>query len=144
MFGDNWPKISNAWMAIAAYERTLVQRDTPLDNYLNGDENALTDEQLEGKELFEGKAGCVQCHNGALASDQKYYNIGVAPLERWEEDALAQITFRYELYAKAQRKKCTVKPRQTRAFTSAATACHEGQVPYAVAALYQVYRAVYA
>ncbi len=100
VFGDNWPKISNAWMAIAAYERTLVQRDTPLDNYLNGDENALTGEQLEGKELFEGKAGCVQCHNGALASDQKYYNIGVAPLERWEEDALAQITFRYELYAK--------------------------------------------
>lgn len=100
VFGDDWPKIGNAWMAIAAYERTLVQRDTPLDNYLNGDEDALSDEQLAGKELFEGKAGCVQCHNGPLASDEKYYNIGVAPLQRWEEDALAQITFRYELYAK--------------------------------------------
>ncbi|MEH6445860.1 MAG: cytochrome c peroxidase [Oceanospirillaceae bacterium] len=100
VFGDNWPKVSNAWKAIAAYERTLVQRDTPIDKYLAGDKSALTDSQVAGKELFEGKAGCVQCHNGALASDQKHYNIGVPPLKRWEEDAMAQITFRYELYAK--------------------------------------------
>ncbi|WP_432471341.1 cytochrome-c peroxidase [Amphritea sp. HPY] len=100
VFGDDYPKLSNAWKAIAAYERTLVQRDTPLDKYLEGDRTALSAEQLRGKTLYEGKAGCVQCHNGALASDDKFYNVGVPPLKRWEEDPLAQITFRYELYAK--------------------------------------------
>jgi cytochrome c peroxidase len=105
VFGDNWPKITNAWKAIAAYERTLVQRDTPLDKYLGGDKSALSASQVAGKSLYEGKAGCLQCHSGALASDQKYYNIGVAPLKRWQEDALAQITFRYELYAKGSTEK---------------------------------------
>ena len=100
VFGDDWPKVNNAWMAIAAYERTLVQKDTPLDRYLEGDRAALSPEQVRGMALFEGKAGCIQCHNGALASDEQYHNVGVPPLKRWEEDPLAQVTFRYELYAK--------------------------------------------
>lgn len=105
VFGDDWPKVSNAWMAIAAYERTLIQRDTPLDTFLQGDKSALTESQLRGKALFDGKAGCIQCHNGPLASDQQYYNVGVPPLKRWEEDPMAQITFRYELYAKGSNEK---------------------------------------
>ena len=100
IFGDHYPKISNAWKAIGAFERTLIQTDTPLDNYLLGDKSALTAQQLKGKKLFEGKANCIACHNGALASDEKYYNIGVPTNKRWEKEALAQITFRYELYAK--------------------------------------------
>ena len=105
VFGDNYPKISNAWKAIAAFERTLVQTDTPLDNYLKGDKSALSKQQLRGKSLFEGKAKCIACHNGALASDQKNYNIGVPTNLRWESDPLAQITFRYELYAKGSNEK---------------------------------------
>jgi len=105
VFGDEWPLIGNAWRAIAAFERTLVQTDTPLDKYLKGDASALTEQQVRGKELFEGKAGCMSCHNGALASDQAYHNIGVPPNLRWEEDGLAQITFRYELYAKGVNEK---------------------------------------
>lgn len=105
VFGDNYPKVSNAWKAIAAFERTLVQTDTPLDNYLMGDKSALTAQQLKGKALFEGKAQCIACHNSALASDEKYYNVGVPTNKRWESEALAQITFRYELYAKGSNEK---------------------------------------
>ncbi len=100
IFGDNYPKVSNAWKAIAAFERTLVQTDTPLDNYLMGDKGSLSKQQLRGKALFEGKASCIACHNGALASDEQYYNVGVPSNLRWETDPMAQITFRYELYAK--------------------------------------------
>jgi cytochrome c peroxidase len=99
-FGTEWPLVEDGWRAIAAYERTLVQRDTPLDKYLLGDKSALSEEQVRGKALFEGKAGCIQCHNGALATDENYYNIGVPGVKRWEEDGLAQITFRFEIYAK--------------------------------------------
>ncbi|MCT4347692.1 cytochrome-c peroxidase [Vibrio sp. NC2] len=100
VFGDDTPKIHNAWRAIAAFERTMIQRDTPIDNYLLGDKNALSESQLKGKALFEGKANCIACHNGALASDQKFYNIGVPPSPWWNDDGLAQITFRFELYSK--------------------------------------------
>ncbi len=100
VFGTEWPRIGDAWAAIAAFERTLIVNDTPLDQYLNGDESALSDEQIAGMELFVGKAGCIRCHNGTQATDEKYYNLGVPPAERWEEDGLAQVTFRYELLAK--------------------------------------------
>jgi cytochrome c peroxidase len=100
IFGDEWPLIGNAWKAISAFERTLVQRDTPFDRYMQGDEEAMDEAQKRGMELFQGKANCVECHNGALFSDQKYYNLGVPRHEGWLDDGLKQITFRFELYAK--------------------------------------------
>ena len=100
VFGTEWPLIGDAWRAIAAFERTLIVNDTPVDLYLAGDKDALSDEQVAGMELFKGKAGCIQCHNGAQATDEKFYNIGVPPAERWEDDGLAQVTFRYEIFAK--------------------------------------------
>lgn len=100
VFGTEWPLIADAWKAIAAFERTLIVKDTPVDKYLAGDKKALNAQQVRGMKLFNGKANCISCHNGALASDQKYYNLGVPTAERWNEDGLAQVTFRYEIYAK--------------------------------------------
>ena len=100
VFGDDWPNVRHAYMAIAAFERTLVQTDTPFDEYMRGDDGALTDQQKNGLDLFAGKAGCIACHNGPLLSDEQYHNLGVPPYAGWEEDELAQITFRFELYAK--------------------------------------------
>ncbi len=102
VFGSEWPLINNAWRAIAAYERTLIQTDTPLDRYLKGDKTALSEEAIRGKAIYEGKGGCIQCHDGALTTNQEYVNIGVPPNSRWQEDGLAQVTFRFENYAKGQ------------------------------------------
>lgn len=100
VFGDDWPNVRHAYMAIAAFERTLVQTDTPFDDYMRGDNDALSTQQKRGLSLFAGKANCVACHNGPLLSDEQYYNVGVPPYAGWEDDPLAQITFRFELYAK--------------------------------------------
>ncbi len=100
VFGDQWPLVRHAYMAIAAFERTLVQTDTPFDNYMRGDDDALSDQQKAGLNLFVGKAGCVECHSGPLLSDEQYHNLGVPPFDGWETDPLAQITFRFELFAK--------------------------------------------
>ncbi len=100
VFGTEYPLIADAWRAIAAFERTLIVKDTPLDKYLAGDKSALTDEQVAGMKLFNGKAGCIQCHNGAQATDENYYNLGVPATERWLDDGLAQISFRYEIFGK--------------------------------------------
>lgn len=100
VFGDDWPNIRHAYMAIAAFERTLVQTNTPFDAYMRGDDDALSDEQKRGLQLFVGKANCTACHNGPLLSDEQYYNLGVPHYDGWEEDAIAQITFRFQLYSK--------------------------------------------
>lgn len=100
VFGDDWPSVRHAYMAIAAFERTLVQTDTPFDEYMRGDGDALTDKQKQGLNLFVGKAGCISCHNGQLLTNEAYYNLGVPRYDGWETDEIAQITFRFELLAK--------------------------------------------
>lgn len=100
VFGDVWPNVRHAYMAIAAFERTLVQKDTPFDNYMRGDDKALNASQKRGLDLFTGKAGCAQCHSGAMLTNEKFYNLGVPPYDGWETDPVAQISFRFELYAK--------------------------------------------
>ena len=49
--------------AIAAYERTLITPNSPLDKYLAGDKKALSSEAQAGMELFQ-TVGCVACHSG--------------------------------------------------------------------------------
>jgi cytochrome c peroxidase len=100
VFGTDWPELKDAWRAIASFERTLVQRDTPFDRYMRGEKDALTEKAKKGLELFQGKAGCIQCHNGSFFTDEKYYNLGVPESYLFSEDPLRQITFRYEQYAK--------------------------------------------
>ncbi|RMF83758.1 MAG: cytochrome-c peroxidase [Nitrospinota bacterium] len=101
VFGDIVPQLGNAWRAIATFERgALSQRNTPLDRYLQGEKTALSPQAIKGMELFTGKANCIECHNGPLLSDEKYYNLGVPRAVEWEEEGINQITFRFENYAK--------------------------------------------
>jgi cytochrome c peroxidase len=100
VFGDDWPNIRHAYDAIAAYQRTIVQTDTPFDDYMRGDDAALTEQQQRGLDVFTGKGNCVSCHNGPMLTNEAYYNLGVPPYDGWEDDPIAQITYRFELYAK--------------------------------------------
>lgn len=107
VFGTDWPTIEQAWMAVAAFQRTVVTdaSKVPFDRYLAGDNAAMTDSAKRGMDLFNGKAGCISCHNGALVSDQKFYNTGVPDAPEWLDDPLYQITFRWELYQKGMSEK---------------------------------------
>lgn len=102
IFGTDWPNINDAWKAIAAYQRTIVtdSKKVPFDRFLAGDKAALSDSAKKGQALFEGKAGCISCHNGALVSDKKFYNTGVPVAPEWQKDEVYQITFRWEVYQK--------------------------------------------
>lgn len=64
-------------MAIAAFERTLVSKNAPIDRFLNGDKNALSSEAQKGYEIFMGKGKCSECHYGANLSDDKFYALNV-------------------------------------------------------------------
>lgn len=102
VFGSEWPRINDAWRAIAAYQRTVITdtKQVPFDRWLAGDRKALDASQQRGLALFNGKAGCLQCHNGALASDQKFHNLGVPEPAVFKEDALLQVTHRWQQYQK--------------------------------------------
>jgi cytochrome c peroxidase len=62
--------------ALAAYLRELITPRAPLDDFLHGDDNALSPAAKQGLELFIGKANCVACHRGPLLSDFQQYVLG--------------------------------------------------------------------
>lgn len=71
--------------ATATFLRTVVTRNTPFDQFLAGDDGALTASQRRGARLFfspaeGGGAGCVTCHSGPMlnkqASDPDVAGIG--------------------------------------------------------------------
>ena len=100
VFGTDYPLFEDALKAVATYERTIVSQNVPFDAFLEGDENAISDQAKLGYELFLDKAGCIACHNGPLVSDDSYHNTGVPNAPEFENSALNQITFRYEHWAK--------------------------------------------
>ena len=65
-------KVANA---IAAFERTLITHDR-FDDFLNGNINALNNDELEGLDLFIKKA-CTTCHTGPLLGGNMYQKMGL-------------------------------------------------------------------
>ncbi len=64
--------------ALASYVRSIVSGNAPVDRYLNGDRNALTERQTQGLRIFRGKGSCIACHVGPLFTDENFHNTGVA------------------------------------------------------------------
>lgn len=48
--------------AIAAYIRSLPKFNSPFDRYMNGEDSALSRQQIQGFNLFMTKAKCGTCH----------------------------------------------------------------------------------
>lgn len=71
--------VVNAGKAIGAYERLLSCGTSKFDDWMRGDERALSRAAQRGAALFVGKAKCVSCHAGPFMSDQKFHNVGLAP-----------------------------------------------------------------
>ena len=98
-FGVDRPSFTHVLKAIATFERAeLVSRDNLFDQYLAGDEDALSDDAKLGLALFKGKAGCIQCHNGALMSDEDYHYLDLPQNEVFHTDPLRQVALRYQHY----------------------------------------------
>jgi len=71
--GVNKANIENA---IATYERTLITPNSRFDKYLNGDRNAISDEEKEGYAKFK-RYGCVSCHQGINVGGNMFQRFGV-------------------------------------------------------------------
>jgi cytochrome c peroxidase len=72
--------------AIAAYERTVISRNSAFDKYVSGDAKAMDEAAVRGMALFKGKARCILCHNGPNFTDNRFYNLGVPQVGPRKED----------------------------------------------------------
>jgi cytochrome c peroxidase len=64
--------------ALATFERTIVASKAPFDRWIEGDETAIGPSAKRGFVLFNGKAGCANCHEGPSFTDFSFHDIGIA------------------------------------------------------------------
>ena len=74
--------------ALVAFVETLVSTDAPFDS------GKLSARARRGQALFQGKARCVECHNGAYFSDGVPHNTGVPEDLEIFRDPLRHLTYR--------------------------------------------------
>ena len=62
--------------AIAAFEETLVTPHSRFDRWLLGDQDAMTQVELDGYKLFKD-IGCTACHNGPAVGGNSFQKMGL-------------------------------------------------------------------
>lgn len=70
---------SNIGKSIAAFEETLVSKDSPFDKFANNldtenSSTAISISAQRGLKLFIGKAACVNCHFGPNFTDGEFHH----------------------------------------------------------------------
>lgn len=92
------------YQAIAAYLRTLQPFNSDFDRYITGDRAALTENQVNGFNLFMGKAQCGTCHfaplfNGLippLYTLTEFEILGTTASDDWQHPAADTDQGRFE------------------------------------------------
>ena len=81
--------------AIAQFERTLISGNTPFDRYLLGDENAVSQQVINGFNIFmdPDRGDCFHCHGSdtnPLWTDNIFHNNGLD--ETFTDKGLGDVT----------------------------------------------------
>jgi len=92
IYGTDKITIDSVTDAIAVFEETLVTPNSRFDQWLMGDDKAITKTELEGYELFKTK-GCTTCHMGAAVGASLFQKMGLVKPFETESKALG----RYEV-----------------------------------------------
>ncbi|RZQ55908.1 cytochrome C biogenesis protein CcsA [Pseudidiomarina tainanensis] len=87
VYGTNQVTLDHITDAIAEFEKTLVTPNAPFDRWLQGDDNAITEQQLAGYQLFK-QAGCVACHYGEALGGKSFMKMGL--VQPYESDSPSQ------------------------------------------------------
>lgn len=71
-FGDNEKSYLRVSQALAAYQASQLFIENPFFDFLDGESNALTEQEKHGALLFFSTQGtCVNCHEGAFFTPEK-------------------------------------------------------------------------
>lgn len=89
MFDEAFPDVAveerytklTAGLAIAAYERTVLSNQAPFQQWLQGNESAMSEDETKGALLFFDKANCYSCHTGPGLNGMDFHALGMKDLE---------------------------------------------------------------
>ncbi|MCG7874987.1 MAG: cytochrome-c peroxidase [Candidatus Thiodiazotropha taylori] len=76
VFGSDKITIDEVTQAIAEFEKTLVTPNSRFDQWLLGEKQALSHDEMAGYTLFK-ESGCVSCHNGEAVGGNSFQKMGV-------------------------------------------------------------------
>lgn len=79
-FGDPAINAARIAYALASYQRTLNPDQTPWDQFMAGNANAMTAYEQQGWNLFANQGNCSNCHWTPLFSDDLPHNLGLRPI----------------------------------------------------------------
>lgn len=91
-FQEVFGEAPNRWRvleALVAYEQALVTPDSPFDRWLQGEDEALSEEELQGYLEFK-RVGCVACHQGVNVGGNMFQRVGRVLPTHFEDPAEAQ------------------------------------------------------
>lgn len=81
-------------LAIASYVRTILATEAPWQQWLAGNNAALTDHQKEGALVFFGKGRCADCHTGPALKANEFHALGMGDFNPQETIILDRRAFR--------------------------------------------------
>lgn len=79
------PNKYNLGLAIAAFEKTLETANTPVDRWMGGQEDAMTEQQRLGRVVFLGKGQCNECHFTPDFTGDEFRSIGLFNGKEWND-----------------------------------------------------------
>jgi len=62
--------------ALTEYEKSLITPNARFDQYLRGDDNAITLQEKQGYQLFKD-LGCISCHQGINIGGNLFQKLGI-------------------------------------------------------------------
>lgn len=87
--------LDKIYLAIAAFESSLISLNSRYDQYAHGYAEALNKQEIEGLNIFRSfVARCAECHTPPLFTNQQVAVIGLAEPEGLPRDIGAQETFK--------------------------------------------------
>lgn len=85
-FGKEQVTYPQVLESLAAFEKTIRSRRSRFDQFIEGDHQALSNQEIHGLHLFRTKARCMNCHSGPYFTDEGFHNIGLTYYKREQED----------------------------------------------------------
>ena len=76
IYGSNEITINEVTDAIAEFEETLVTPNSRFDQWLLGDDSAITEQELRGYQTFK-QIGCAACHYGEALGGKDFHRMGI-------------------------------------------------------------------
>ncbi len=75
-FGNQQVNEQRIAQALATFQRTIIANNSPFDEYMNGNEAALSPQEIQGMNTFID-VGCADCHSGSMFSDFELHTLSV-------------------------------------------------------------------